>query len=139
MTTRHNDLLFGDTDGHEPHGRGVSPHTLHRRSDPDTSREAAEQVASHITADRAYALACVTEMSGCTARELEAHYGVHPEGKVRKRLVDLERVGLVYRGVKRRCRINGTKAAIWWPTDGAAVVNVQTGKPPVLAAAGSEV
>lgn len=97
--------------------QGTEAHLLSRSDDPATSKEAAAKMVGKLAADRAYALDCVTKNPGWTSAELEAHYKPHPSGRIRKRLAELERAGLVWRGVVRTCRVNGTKAAIWWPVE----------------------
>jgi hypothetical protein len=108
------DSLFGGMDA----THGTDARILSRRSDPETSKQAAAKVSAKLTTEREYALACVIGNPGWTSAELEAHYRPHPEGRIRKRLAELERMGLVWRGVNRPCRQNGNSAAVWWPVTG---------------------
>lgn len=108
------DSLFAGTDATP----GTDARLLSRRDDPETSKQAAAKVAAKLNTEREYALACVTGNPGWTSSELEAHYKPHPEGRIRKRLKELERMGLVLKGLDRICRSNGNKAGTYWPANG---------------------
>lgn len=86
-----------------------------RATDPPTSREAEHDItASGARAQMAAtALRLVREHPGLTSNELEALVGVS-DGRVRKRLVELEREGLIRRGEARVSRVSGKRNQTWW-------------------------
>lgn len=83
----------------------------YRRTDPATSRLAAESLA--LDNVRARALACIRKRPGMTAREHDNLMG----WDVHKRLKELEDMGLIHRGEARRCTITGRMAATWYSTE----------------------
>ena len=89
---------------------------LARRSDPETSKLAAEGVVLDGTVQRSKALAlnAVRDHPGQTARELAERIGVR---SIHRRLTELDRDGVVSRCESRRCAITGRKAATWRPVD----------------------
>lgn len=88
-----------------------------RSSDPETSHLAEKHMkeSGAVNAQCRYALNTVRAMPGKTARE----YGdtSYNEGIFHRRLVELERKGLVRRGEPRKCRISGRQAHTWYPTE----------------------
>jgi hypothetical protein len=93
------------------------PRFLARRTDPPTSKLAAEEMIEHLAKCHAWALDCVTESPGWTANELGARYCVADVRRINRRLPELERLGLVVRGDERACRRTGRKCVTWWPKE----------------------
>lgn len=103
----------------------VKASRLVRRSDPETSREAAEKVvdSGKYQTDFQDTADLVREHPGRTRYELEkldqsiigrGHGG--PE-RISKRLKDVERAGLIFKGKKRQCFEHGTQCATWYPAE----------------------
>jgi hypothetical protein len=94
-----------------------------RKGDSQTSIDAGREMdrSGQKLRDQAAALALVCRLPGRTARELDASNGT-PEGTVRKRLAELERLGRVNRGMPRVSVIGGKQvgklATTWWPVNG---------------------
>ena len=87
-------------------------HTLSRRTDPETSHEAARSLP---LGDRmTFALSILTLRPGSTASELDAAT-LAPSGTVRKRLNDLRKRGLAKTDGTRTCRVTGKRAQVWRP------------------------
>ncbi len=87
-----------------------------RCTDPGTSRGAADDiVADGMLGDMmAIALRLVQQNPGCTSNELDEISG-KGEGRIRKRLNDLLRRGLVRHGEPRVSRVSGKHNVTWWP------------------------
>ena len=85
-----------------------------RNSDPATSHRAAEEITSDGTRSRMMqvALDAVRRHPGRTSNELEAITG-HGDGKIRKRLADLEKDGLVRKGEVRKSEVSGKNCHVW--------------------------
>lgn len=91
-----------------------------RNSDPSTSHEAEAFMRSSgkLNAHQDYVLSDVKDFPGYTARELDHRQGpAQGSGMFHRRLVELERKGLVRRGEARKCRIGSTRAATWYPVE----------------------
>jgi DNA-binding transcriptional ArsR family regulator len=86
-----------------------------RSSDPATSHEAARELDRSGERRRAAmrALQAVRDHPGLTANELELVCGV-TDGSIRKRLKELERMGLVRRGEVRVSGVSGKRNQTWW-------------------------
>lgn len=91
---------------------------LFRKTDPETSAEAAERIVTSGAADaqRQKVLEALRQMDGLTSAEL-AHVMRADRHMVGRRLPDLRRIGAVKQGAKRICRVNGTNAMTWWIVD----------------------
>jgi DNA-directed RNA polymerase specialized sigma24 family protein len=90
------------------------PAALHRTGDPDTSREAAQEVIGPAFNRRMLeALQAVQNLPGRTSNELEDILGVHA-GTIRKRLNDLRLRGALVKGDKRKCAVTGRNAFTWY-------------------------
>lgn len=89
---------------------------LRRHTDPSTSRTAAAEIVSDGTlgAMMALALRLVQENPGLTSNELDRLSG-KGEGKIRKRLNDLLKRGLVRHGKPKVSRVSGKHNVTWWP------------------------
>ena len=88
---------------------------LARASDPPTSHEAAESIVPHLSRMHTGVLDLVREHPGKTAAELAFARGELTNHRLSRRLPELERKGLVVRGVARACFRTGRSAATWWP------------------------
>lgn len=87
-----------------------------RRTDPATSREAAERVtrSGASAGDRAAILAVIKRKPGLTAGEIAAELG---DGwtnvRVSRRTAELEDAGLISPGAARVCSSRGTRMTTW--------------------------
>ena len=88
--------------------------TPFRRSDPDTSREAAEQHATKAESHRQIIAAYVRTFSGHTSAEVAVATRLERH-EVSRRLADLEKSGDVRKGPERPCETNGHKMVTWLP------------------------
>lgn len=105
-------------------------HRIARTSDPETSHQAAAQVAPKLSKRRRQVLYLVRMFSGRTSGEISVlmyqKHGKHGGGNLpirvavetpHKRLPELAELGLVRRGRARLCRDSGCNAITWWITD----------------------
>lgn len=85
-------------------------HGLARRDDPDTSKEAADDLveSGRLARMERIALDLVAEYPGRTGSELDALSGLR-EGAVRKRLAKLREDGRLRNGEERVCSVTGKK------------------------------
>ena len=92
------------------------PSGLVRTSDPPESHQAVREIVADGTHGRMLhvALDAVKETPGLTANELEVRHG-YRDGQLRKRLTELESLGLVRRGPVRRSEITGKNNVTWIP------------------------
>lgn len=103
-----------------------------RNTDPETSRDAAKKhAAKGLSERRRQVLSLVREFPGSTQGELARMFFHKYGGSIRpqfnelsitvcaatphKRLPELEALGLVRRGDKRKCWDSGYDCATWWP------------------------
>jgi hypothetical protein len=90
---------------------------LFRRTDPATSREAAERVtaigsrADHI----GRIVRAVRARPGRTSAELAQLTGLERHEAAR-RTADAEHQGSIHKGPPRVCSVGGRSAVTWWPT-----------------------
>ena len=89
---------------------------LARRTDPETSHRAALEMetSGQLKSDMMTALEAVREFPHRTATELEALIGCR-DGKVRKRLAQLRRLGLIIRGSLKICPHTKRRCHTWEP------------------------
>ena len=87
---------------------------LARTSHPDTSHEAAKEVAGKLGGTSRFAFLWLRRYPGNTASELE-YKATISDGRIRKRLNDLRLKGRAYKGEKRKCRVTGRMAYTWYP------------------------
>lgn len=98
--------------------------------DPETSRIAAER---HVTSGKrarhaAMVLSLVRRHPGATAVELwenatdDEQNELGEMQEVRRRMVELERDGLVRKGAARSCRVRGSKQVTWDTTNNVEAV-----------------
>ena len=93
-----------------------SADSLARRNDPETSRRAAQKIASCSAQLAAAAAELVRKHPGRTGAELDRLAGCEVKRTVSKRLADAaDKFGLVCRGPKRQCTIGGNDALTWEP------------------------
>ena len=104
-------------DCHESDPMRIGAHTLSRRADPATSKEAARAVAATLGETMTIALGWLTAFPGSTASELDEK-SCQREGSIRKRLNDLKLRGLATVGPARKCRVTGRRAQTWFPAKG---------------------
>lgn len=95
------------------------PSMLARRTDPRTSKLAANEVAEtgELKGLRLRAYLAVQSNPGCIARELSAVLGDNDPRTLNRRLGEVETMGLISRGETRRCKVTGKMCATWWPKD----------------------
>lgn len=94
-----------------------------RRSDPDTSRQAADQHGKRISEQAREALHWAKRYPGhtaCELAELMATATGQDQTRLRfmfsRRLADLEHAGEVRKGREARaCSVNHTRQSTWWP------------------------
>ena len=80
----------------------VSPHKLHRKNDPETSKEAART--APLSKRRAFVLNLIEEagVRGVTIREMTKRFPEMPSSSITSRPNELEKLGFVfYAGDKR--------------------------------------
>lgn len=96
-----------------------------RTSDPFTSKLAAAQytASGKLGKRQAQVLRLVVLYDGRTSGELSRYFYHKYSGSIKcaaetphKRLPELERQGLVYKGEPRKCSDSGYMAAVWHPT-----------------------
>ncbi len=87
-----------------------------RRSDPDTSKQAAREVTAEgiREAHAVMLLDMIRQRPGHTLRELSDSIAVLDAASVSKRLSDLHAKGLIWPGSPRRCSISGRAARVWY-------------------------
>lgn len=88
---------------------------LSRPGDPEPSHNAADAITRHLQDRQRRVLALVFASPGRTTSELTAHYEYRDPRMIGRRLPELERMGLVFRGEPRKCEITGHSAAVWYP------------------------
>lgn len=88
---------------------------LYRRTDPGTSREAAERVtAGGSRADHLKRIvAAVRAYPGSTSAELAERSGLERHEAAR-RTADAAQAGLITRGPAKTCSVGGRAAITWW-------------------------
>lgn len=93
-----------------------------RRTDPETSHEAAQNVEANGEASqhRRILAETIEEHPGLTSGELPQHCELLFE-QVHKRLKEVERLGHIERGEPRICTVRGNRMLTWWPKGGAPV------------------
>lgn len=89
-----------------------------RRLDPKTSRIAGRKVteSGKRRCDKARVLEAVCEVPGLTSAELGRQFGVDRYVAAR-RLPDLRADGFVENGPARECRVTGSQAITWFPSE----------------------
>lgn len=89
---------------------------LYRRSDPNTSRRAAEHAtATGSRGDHLQRIVnAVRSHPGRTSAELAADAGLERHEAAR-RTADAANAGLIVRGPSRVCSVGGRAAVTWWP------------------------
>ena len=89
---------------------------LARSTDPETSHIAAEEITEEgqLVGLRRRAYELVRDNPGRIARELSAIAGDHDARTINRRLGEIERMGLIYRGAEKRCEVTGRLCATWW-------------------------
>lgn len=93
----------------------TTTHPRHRRTDPVTSREAADRVESFAASHIRLILREVVREPGLTACEIAEKTGLERHAPSR-RLPEMRREGLVENGLRRRCTVKGSNQQTWLPT-----------------------
>lgn len=83
-----------------------------RRSDPVTSKRAAEKLDATRITSLVYLALC--RFPGCTASEL-AEKARLPKEPTRKRLSELRQKGLAKNGMEKICPVSGFSCLTWFP------------------------
>ena len=82
----------------------IEPHKLHRKNDPQTSREAAYLVSHSLGKTRSFVLGLIEEAGnkGITVKEMKKEYPDMGYSTISSRPSELERLNLIfYKGDKR--------------------------------------
>lgn len=90
----------------------AEPRKMARKTDPQTSHDAAEELAPKLAGVQIAVLAAIQDWPNKTSRELAEKLGWET-GAVNKRTSELEAAGCIKRHEERRCSISGKKAATW--------------------------
>lgn len=90
---------------------------LARSSDPQTSHAAAEHIvrSGRVRSLQTIAFNAIVCNPGKTASELAQITG---EANLHKRMAELERQDLIYRGRPKTCSVTGRQAITYWPNFG---------------------
>jgi hypothetical protein len=112
--------LFDDLDEPDDTPAAPEPHTLARAGDPETSKQAAAEIAPLVNELQQWAAECVKKSPGKTQRELAAIYCPDEPRRIGRRLSECAKLGLVRRGEKRKCSRSGKNAETWWPVESEA-------------------
>ena len=91
---------------------------LARNTDPATSHLAAHEMGVDLAGLRRRVYKLVQDHPGKIARELSVIAGDNDARTINRRLGEVEKLGLIYRGVERRCKITGRLCATWFPSTG---------------------
>lgn len=88
-----------------------------RKSDPETSKLAAEQIESSKKAEahRNIIVSLVRQYPGSTTGELSVHTPELTHPQIWRRMAELEEMNLVIHGDKRLCKVNRTLCRPWYP------------------------
>lgn len=99
------------------HGLQQPASNLARRSDPETSHEAAQEVTDSGSADqqRSIVAALVRKYPSRTSDELAQLTPRLDRWQAARRLPEVERAGLIQRGEARHSEVSGRKGVTWWP------------------------
>jgi hypothetical protein len=100
----------------------MDPKKLSRRTDPQTSHDAAEAIVGKLKGLHQWVLSAVIEHPGKTCKELSKIYKLDDNRKVGRRLSELEKRGLIKTGEDRPCSITGFKVQTWWPVSKAETI-----------------
>lgn len=88
-----------------------------RRTDPRSSHVAAIRAElSHAGRHRQICLNEVLKHHGQTSAEIALQVGLDRH-QVARRLPELEKGGLVRKGLQRECKAKGSRAVTWWPAE----------------------
>lgn len=98
---------------------------LRRNTDPIESHLAAYEMCPHLGKLQRWVADCVRRSPGRTAKELAAIYAPDDPPKIHRRLSECEELGLVVRGVARRCNRTGRLAATWWPRESESLFSTR--------------
>lgn len=101
-------------------GHICNPIAKARKTDPETSHEAARKVErkGKANAQRQKCEKQVRQYPGCTAAEYSESLGF----LAHKRLPELRQAGIIANGTDRKCKVTGQMAMTWWPIDPASAL-----------------
>lgn len=88
-----------------------------RRTDPDTSKQAARAISPHVGPLQLFALGCIVKWPYRTGCELSTLAGHGDYRKIGRRLTELERRGLIFVAGERTCQVTGARARAWAATE----------------------
>jgi len=91
--------------------------TLARKTDPETSKQAAREIAPALGELHKQVVDALRGNGGVTATELSQRMGVGDPRRFNRRLPELVRSGVVVKGQERACRVTGRNAATYWLTE----------------------
>jgi len=99
------------------HGFPVGGETMARRTDPETSHEAAKEFkdSGHLGETQKTFMDAVRDYPGDTIREIVQERLGGDLWSMGTRASELKRKGWVYYGQKRPCRITGKPCVTLWP------------------------
>lgn len=93
----------------------IAARELARSAHPETSKEAARHIVGKLPHLHELILERVRESPGLTASELAVKYAERDPRRIGRRLVELERRGLIYRSAVAICTVTDKRAAAWMP------------------------
>lgn len=93
----------------------TTAHPRARRTDPVTSREAADKAEAFAESHHRMILRAVVRDPGRTACEIAKEIGLD-QFVISRRLPELRRDELVENGLPRRCSVKGSNQGTWMPT-----------------------
>ena len=70
-----------------------------------------------LTALQNHALNCVRRSPGLTQREYDKEFHSSDPRGIGRRLSELEGLGLIKRGDRKRCTVSGKNAVAWFPAE----------------------
>lgn len=94
--------------------RATDGHSLARRGDPPTSKQAAAEIAPHLGDLQARVVEALRGRGGRTATELTSLEGIGDPRQFNRRLPELVKAGIVVVGATRPCRVTGKSARTYW-------------------------
>ena len=86
---------------------------LARRTDPETSKQAAREIAPDLGTLQLWVLGLVRKFPGRTVNELCIAAGVADPRRINRRLSELDKLGAVVRDTPRKCSESGRSCAVW--------------------------
>jgi CRP-like cAMP-binding protein len=96
----------------------MTTHHVSRRTDSDTSHEAADlhERAGRLSGNKRLVYTAVCNRPGLTGCEIAKQIGMDRH-EASRRLADVRREGLIHNGEQRRCSVKGNMQMTWWPME----------------------